>query len=289
MNKELMDFITSAMRQAGRFLMEQRIVGDSKFIPGSADINSDLHTEYDKSANHYLMDLLLPGFFSILGISEMLVISEEDNPYFVYNNMRKEYSDNIDLYPGWVLVIDPICGSIPYARGIADYIVSVGVMENMSCVASGIYQPDLGEMFYAEKGQGAYLNGERISAMSDIDELERSFISVEHGVYRKAPIEDLQKIANTVMRLRTAGTCALEMCYVACGRLDGLIKLNQSFYDYLPGSLVMLESNPDNTLVGLDGKTPIFPLKSLNRKASFIATNGLITSELASFTSSWFV
>jgi len=279
MNQLLMDFITKNLYDIGKLLKEQIIVGEHRYIDDS---------KYDRYANHKILSLLLPNLLSILNTSEMLVISEEaDKPYIVDVNMHIKYPDNISAYPGWVLVLDPICGSTQYIRGIADYVISVGIINNLNSVISAVYQPNLDELFYAEKGHGVYLNGRSIDTMSTIDNLEMSFLSIEHRVYREAPQQDMQNIVKKAKRLRTAGTCSLEMCYVACGRLDGLIKLNQSFYDYLPGSLFILESNPNNTLVKLDGITPIFPIKKLNRKTSFLATNGIITSELASYTKSW--
>ena len=239
-NAKLNGALTDAVKSAGKALIRERRTGDYRYIEDSSDESSSIHTGYDKLANELLLGRLLPGLCHILNTDTLLVISEElDAPSF-YSESQGSLTPagDISLYPGYVLVVDPICGSIPFVRGIADYIIAIAVMKELACIASVVYQPELNELFYAERGSGATLNGSPLSPPSDISELCRAYVSVEHQAYKSAPSEDIRELATRVMRLRTAGTCALEMCYVACGRLDGLIKLDQSFYDYIPGVTV---------------------------------------------------
>jgi len=291
-----MDFLSGiketlilAVKSTGKMLLSERHSGDFRFIESPVDPITGLHSQYDIISNKFLLKLLLPDLCLKLKTDELLIISEESDNIAFYFPLSNSFVDAKDIsqYKGYVLVVDPICGTIPFVRGVPDFVISLAVMKNMQCIASIVYQPNLEELFYAEAGKGATLNNTAIEASSSIRDLEHAYISIEHRVYRNAPPGDIHEIANRVMRIRTAGTCALEMCYVACGRLDGLIKLNQSFYDYLPGSLFMQEAGRQNSFVTLDGITPILPLHSLNKRASFLATNGYITQDLAYYTQKW--
>lgn len=281
--------LTLAVKATGKMLLSERHSGEYRFIENKNRVSSGLHSQYDKISNDYILSELLPELCSLLKTDELVLISEEMDYPSLYIPTTDSFTiaNNISQYKGYVLVIDPICGTIPFVRGVPDFIISIAIIKDMRCIASIVYQPNLNELFYAEIGKGASLNNTPIEASSNILDLEHAYISIEHRVFREAPPNDIHEIANSVMRIRTAGTCALEMCYVACGRLDGLIKLKQSFYDYLPGSLFMQEAGLQSALVALDGITPILPLRALNNKTSFLATNGHITKQLACFTKKW--
>jgi fructose-1,6-bisphosphatase/inositol monophosphatase family enzyme len=101
------------------------------------------------------------------------------------------------------------------------------------------------------------------------------------------PSSDVQALAKAVLRVRTAATCGLELCYVADGRLDGLIKLNQAFYDYIGGSLILKESAGEKALLSLQGKPSVLPLQEINSRCSFIANNAILGSSITNYTQTW--
>jgi fructose-1,6-bisphosphatase/inositol monophosphatase family enzyme len=135
-------------------------------------------------------------------------------------------------------------------------------------------------MFHAILGGGAYLKGMRIWPAATAD-LSESVISLEHRVYQDLPPETVSAIAHAAQKVRTAMTCGLEMCYVACGRIDAVVKLDQAFYDYIGGALILSEAlQGKRGLIDLMTRENILPFTHLGCRVSFLASNGLVSNEL---------
>ena len=183
-------------------------------------------------------------------------------------------------------VIDPLCGSIPYSRGIADFIVSIALLKTNEIILGVVYDPVQDELFYASKNKGAFLNNQKILP-SHINSLSNAYISVEHKVFRVAPPHELKTFISTIQRLRVAGTCGLEMAYVACGRLDAVVKLNQPLYDYAAGLIIAKEAiGNEDFLIEL----PSFKKGKLfvdSNPLSFICNNALLSNELENGLHDW--
>jgi fructose-1,6-bisphosphatase/inositol monophosphatase family enzyme len=181
-----------------------------------------------------------------------------------------QFSDFLNS-DGLKWIVDPLCGSIPYARGVADFIVSIAAVVGQKIVAGVVYDPVQNELFSATADGGALLNGMPISP-SNTDELKKAYVSIEHKVIRKNAYTGLGALISEIARLRVAGTCGLEMCYVACGRLDGLIKLDQDLYDYAAGLLILTETNALGSVV-FDQKhgTTIEESTIRGKRLSFVA------------------
>jgi fructose-1,6-bisphosphatase/inositol monophosphatase family enzyme len=283
-------FMQYAVKETGDKMLFERKSGMYEYIPNSEETKSSVHTGYDIVANQTLLGFI-PQLAKIAEVSEIVIISEEMKSPLKYNVKHNEFV-NIDMVSNfncYTLILDPICGSIPYVRGVPDFVVTAALLFGLTPMIAVVYQPNTDEMFYAIHEQGAFLNGKPLDVPSKTTELKWSYISIEHKVFREAPIVDVHEIVKQIMRLRTAGTCALEMCYVACGRLDCLIKLNQPLYDYLAGAIIMQEAGLVSSLVLLDGETRLMPLSGLDKIYSFLATNGIITNQLAHYTKKWIV
>ena len=175
--------------------------------------------------------------------------------------------DNHGVSPGKsrkIWVIDPICGTIPFAHGIRDFIVSAAHIEldgdyeygtsKFKIIAGIVFDPAHDELFFAKRGRGSVLNGESIEASdTKLEDLEQGLenpekgkvgmISIEHKMIREC--KDRPKViglSNEFGRLRVAGTCGLELAYVACGRLDAALKAGQPLYDYAAGLIIVEET-----------------------------------------------
>lgn len=137
--------------------------------------------------------------------------------------------------------MDPIDGTSNFVNGLPYFAVSVALMREGRSVLGAVYNPVADEMFYAEQGRGAYLNGEKLpikeyvpplrSAIANID-LKRLSHKLAEGICTARPFSSQ----------RNYGSCSLEWCYVAAGRFDLYLHGGQKLWDYAAGSLILEEA-----------------------------------------------
>lgn len=290
---DFMENIKETIKSAGEYLVSGFRTNPHLICPDGENNRSKMYTRFDKECNEILINGLVRSFFKKTGKTEVYIFSEETGLSLAIKDSANDFKIVETRFSSgceenkYIWVIDPICGSIPYSRGIADFIISVSLMKGMINILGFVYDPVQKELFFAGKNNGAYLNGEIINT-SHVNTLSEAYVSIEHRVFRLAPSDDLQKIATGLRRLRVAGTCGLEMAYVACGRIDGLIKMQQPLYDYSAGSLILMEALKGRKgFTGLDGKSEIKQGLDLKVKNDFIASNGYIHDEISKITKFW--
>jgi len=280
-----------AIRKAGAYLLSG-LGTNPELSEGDLDNTSDISSIYDKGSNAILMEELLGSWFSQADFPEQLVmISEENRMVMLAQKQAEGWSmgeyDASDGWDGFTLACDPLCGSIPFAHGIPDFIVSIALLYKTEVVIGMVYDPSRNELFHAKKGEGAFMNDTPIHP-SSTTRVDRAMVSIEHEIYRKAPPEKVQELARSILRSRTAGTCGLELSYVACGRLDAMLKVDQAFYDYIAGSFILQQAGGDkDVLLRLDGSRRLFPIEYLNQRLGFVASNGIIGKEFIKWTKEW--
>lgn len=149
-----------------------------------------------------------------------------------------------------IWVVDPLDGTINYVHGLGLYCVSIGLMEDGEPVSGAIYIPALDEMFAAEKGQGAWLNGRRIH-VSDTGLLEEALVGysvpVVNPEQRRAFERCYPLLSGSVQNARILGSCAAAMAYTACGALDGYMELGHHPWDVAAGMLLVREAGGEAT------------------------------------------
>ncbi len=186
--------------------------------------------------------------------------------------------DKNGVYPGTsghVWVVDPICGTLPFSRGIPDFVVSLACVEPdpLRVLAGFVYDPVRDEMFHALRGGGAFMNARKISVsnLATPAEIKRQgMVSIEHGIIRNpAFARRIANITPAIGRLRVAGTCGLELCYVACGRLEGVFKAQQPLYDYAAGLIILREAK--GLVVDFEGEVTKMEF-SYRKTADLLAT-----------------
>jgi myo-inositol-1(or 4)-monophosphatase len=142
-------------------------------------------------------------------------------------------------------IIDPLDGTTNYAHGFPVYCVSIGLHYLDSVILGVVYNPNLGELFTAIKGDGARLNGKRI-AVSRTRSLARSLLATGFPYdIRESENNNLDHFSAFAVRaqaIRRAGSAALDLCYLACGRFDGFWELKLSPWDVAAGSLMVAEA-----------------------------------------------
>lgn len=189
----------------------------------SSDV--DLVTEYDGRIQQYLFDELAkitPGC-SILG-------EEGDG--------AKELTD------GYCFIIDPIDGTTNFVKGFQHSAISVGLAKDKELIAGVVLDPDLDNLFYAEKGKGAYLNGKRIQASACT--LKDSLVLFGTCPYERELAEKTFELTKEIfykcLEVRRSGSAALDICYVAAGKADLYYELILRPWDIAAASVILKEA-----------------------------------------------
>lgn len=145
----------------------------------------------------------------------------------------------------WRWVVDPIDGTTNYARGFPFFSVSIGLELEGEMMLGVVYYPILDELFVAEKGKGAFLNGQKIS-VSQTDRLNRSFLATgfPYDVQRNPDLylRYFRQFLRKSLAIRRPGSAAIDLCYVAAGRFDGFWELKLKPWDMAAGILLITEA-----------------------------------------------
>ena len=146
---------------------------------------------------------------------------------------------------GRAWIIDPLDGTNNFAHGYPFFCVSIAIEEGGELVAGVAYDPLRDELFVAERGRGARLNGEPIH-VSTTESLSDSVVATGFPYDRTEGSENnlanLNRFILSVRGIRRGGSAVLDLVYVACGRLDGFWELNLNIWDVAAGGLIVREA-----------------------------------------------
>lgn len=187
-------------------------------------------------------------------------------------------SDNV-LRAGHVWVIDPIDGTSNYARGIAHYCVSIGVMHGGQPVLGALHDPSHDRLYWAARGQGAWLEegGQRRRlAVSPIDQIGGATVECGWSLRRPqaAYLALFERMLTAGCAVRRAGSGALGLADVAAGRTEGYVELHINSWDCCAGLLLVQEAGGRiNDFFAGDGLLKGNPI---------LATNAALAAPLAS-------
>ena len=142
-------------------------------------------------------------------------------------------------------IIDPLDGTTNFVHGVPCYAVSIGLMVDEKIVGGVVYEITRNECFSASQGNGAFLNGQRIS-VTNASSIDDSLFSTGFPVYNFDRLDNYISILNELMRnshgLRRIGSAAADMVYVACGRLEGFFEYNLNVWDIAAGVIIVQEA-----------------------------------------------
>lgn len=151
---------------------------------------------------------------------------------------------------GLTWVVDPIDGTVNYLYGIPHYAVSIAVVEGdpdpatWTALAGAVHAPPIGELFHAARGAGASLNDAAI-AVSPPPPLEQALIATGFaysGETRARQGAVVAALLPSVRDIRRQGVASLDLCYVACGRVDAYFERTLSPWDHAAGTLIAREA-----------------------------------------------
>ncbi|HZO63398.1 MAG TPA: inositol monophosphatase family protein [Kribbellaceae bacterium] len=155
-------------------------------------------------------------------------------------------------------VVDPIDGTVNYLYDHPTYAVSIAVELDGETIAGVVVNAPLGETFTATRGGGAFLDGEPI-AVSGCTDLTKALVGTGFGYdpqRRAVQAEVIREIIGKIRDIRRIGVGAVDLCYVACGRLDAAYERGLNPWDYGAGALIAAEAGA--RIGGLHG-APVSP------------------------------
>jgi myo-inositol-1(or 4)-monophosphatase len=176
--------------------------------------------------------------------SERFIIGEI-NRRFPGSGIYAEESGNNSNGQRSIWYIDPLDGTINFAHGVPIFTVSIAYEEDGELLLSAVYDPMRDECFSAKKGHGAFMNGEPIHVSNHKDLIDCLLVTGFPYDIRTNPANNLDHHANlmkTTQGVRRLGSAALDLSYVAAGRLDGFWETQIEPYDIAAGVLIAREA-----------------------------------------------
>ncbi|HEX5137364.1 MAG TPA: inositol monophosphatase family protein [Planctomycetota bacterium] len=203
---------------------------------------------------------LLEGFFGKLRRADATrkggrrdLVSEADLASQAYLLARIPSADDVLSEEGaarstgaartWV--IDPLDGTINFLHGLPNWCVSIGVVENGALTAAAVVAPELRQVYTAAAGEGAFCNGERIrvSGTDDIgDAILATGLAYRRNELPDHNLDNITTLGFASADLRRMGAAAIDLCYVASGRIDGFWELHLNAWDVAAGILIVREA-----------------------------------------------
>ena len=196
---------------------------------------------------------------------ENIIIEELSKTKKNYSFLSEEIGkiENKDKDNIWI--IDPIDGTTNFLHGIPHFAICIALQSKKEIVTSLIFDPIKDEMFFAEKSKGCYLNNQRLR-VSKKNTLDDCLFSSNH-----------EGVKFSKFNMRYTGCAALDLAYVAAGRLDGLFYNNINLWDVAAGSLMVQEAG------GIVNDLNKFNNNSINIRASNDGINDKMIKELKNF------
>lgn len=144
-----------------------------------------------------------------------------------------------------VWVLDPVDGTTNLIHDYKNSAISLALLDKKEVIAGIIYDPYLDEMYFAEKGKGAYLNEQPIH-VSNAKSISDSLIAIGTSPYYKNEAADnfktFEKIYMDCQDIRRTGSATLDLAHIACGRIEGYLEKKLKIWDFAAGALIVREA-----------------------------------------------
>lgn len=256
MDPSIADFLATAWRAARA---AGDIIAENWQRPKLIDYKGaiDLVTSVDRASERAIVDILQREY------PEHAILAEEE-------------TDRRESLAPYLWLIDPLDGTTNFAHSYPQFCVSIALQRSGEAILGLVFDPIRKECFRAVRGQGATLNNSPI-AVSTVSELDKALLATgfpyDHRENADFYLSFFRGFMTRCQGIRRAGAAALDLCYVACGRLDGFWELKLKPWDTAAGSLIVQEAGGQvSDLSG--GGFSIWGDQTL-------ASNGLIHNQMA--------
>ena len=229
--RDLHDLAVDVARTAGRLIVDERPPGLA--VAATKSSATDIVTEMDQRSEQLIVDLI--------------TAARPDDGFLGEEGADRAGSSGVT----WV--VDPIDGTVNYLYGIPAYAVSIAARVGDEVVAGAVVNPVSNEVWSAVLGEGAWLDGRRLE-LAEPPALEMALIATGFGYdprRRTRQAEILQVVLPLVRDVRRAGAASLDLCALACGRVDGYYEQGLQPWDLAAGGLVAREAGA--VVTGLRG------------------------------------
>jgi len=221
----ILNIAIKAARRAGA-IINRAALGGAPLDVRSKHVN-DFVTQVDNEAESAVIEVLRKAY------PDHAILAEESGAET--GGARSEYR--------WI--IDPLDGTTNFIHGFPQYCVSIGVQHRGALAHAVVYDPFKNELFTASKGRGAFLNDRRLR-VTRCAQLRDALVGTGFPFKELTRIELYMKQLRTMMAsctgVRRAGSAALDLAYVAAGRLDAFWEMGLSPWDMAAGALLIQEA-----------------------------------------------
>ena len=218
------------------------------------------------------------------GINNLVTEADHASENAIVKTIREAFPDHFILSEevgelktdsDFKWIIDPIDGTVNYAHGIPLCCVSIGLEQKGEIILGAVYNPMLNEFYLAEKGKGAWLNGDRIFVSTKSTVMDSCFVTGFPYTYLdepNGPVQVFERLIRKGIPVRRLGSAAIDLCWVAAGRFDGFYEHKLEAWDSAAGYLIVEEAG---------GKVTDFTGKKFSPyQHRRMATNGKIHDEM---------
>jgi myo-inositol-1(or 4)-monophosphatase len=245
----MLDIAIQAAREAGQFLKES--VGKVKNVEMKKGEERNLVSEIDKGSEARIIKMI--------------------KGHYPHHGILAEESGGSALTDEYRWIIDPLDGTTNFLHGVPIFSVTIAVERKGTVIAGVTYDPNLDELYTAEQGGGAYMNGARLKVSGATEMINSLFVTgFPYDIEKNPdhPAEHFVNFLSVTQGVRRLGSAALDLAYVAAGRFDAFWEVALNPWDMAAGALFVNEAG---------GRTTDFtgaPLDIYGKRV--LASNGLV-------------
>jgi myo-inositol-1(or 4)-monophosphatase len=221
----MLNTAVKAARRAGNIINRASL--DLDLVRVSSKGRSDYVTEVDRAAEAAIIDMLRTAY------PDHCFLAEESG------------ASSPGAEPDYLWIIDPLDGTTNFVHGFPQYAVSIALKHRGQIMQAVVYDPTRNELFTATRGRGAFMNDRRIR-VSRRTKLAEALIGTGFPFHQLQHLDEYVRMFKLITEqtagIRRPGAAALDLAYVAMGRLDGFWEFGLSAWDVAAGSLLIQES-----------------------------------------------
>lgn len=250
------------------------------------NIDGKLLEELAHTAGKMFFDNENTSHITVKGRSDFVTRTDVRVQEYVRQVLKKYYpeiqfmgeeKDNTEIdFNGALWILDPVDGTTNLIHDFKASALSLALCESGEITMGLIYQPFLDELFFAQKGCGAFLNGKQIH-VSDTHSLSESLVCVGTSPYDRELTQrnfsDIRAVYERCIDIRRVGAASTDLAWVACGRADAYFERNLKPWDFAAGKLLIEEAGGHVLCMDADEASPI-------KNCDIIAGNGYVEKEI---------